>query len=179
MVTEARYGHRHRPCTFATQDLLPDSRLHGSLAYCALNGRTLPSTRINAVSAPLMLAELKDSATFPKREDKKRDCARISTLRYASSAPLPCLRSPLCFLLLFIPWFPPQQEENLNFSFVLNFLPLFLRFYVLFLPLFIFFSFLCCLVFTRMHGQTQRTYRSRGSSLSFSNAEWHVAGTNV
>ena len=48
------------------------------LPYCALNGRTLLSTRINAVSAPLMLPELKDSATFPKgemeeREEKKKD----------------------------------------------------------------------------------------------------------
>lgn len=70
-------GHRDRPCTFAAEDLLPDSRLHASLAYCALNGRTLPSTRINAASA-FPFIQLKDSATFPKGG---KSCARISTLR--------------------------------------------------------------------------------------------------
>lgn len=109
---EARYaGTESRPCTFATEDLLPDSRLHASLAYCALNGRTLPSTRINAVSPP------SPSAAKRFRERGKAVCTNFNR----SS-------SPLCLRLLFI--LPDSLSlysctgENLNFFFCSSFFPL-------------------------------------------------------
>lgn len=109
---EARYaGTESRPCTFAAEDLLPDSRLHASLAYCALNGRTLPSTRINAVSPP------SPSAAKRFRERGKAVCTNFN-----------CSSSPLCLRLLFI--LPDSLSlysctgENLNFFFCSSFFPL-------------------------------------------------------
>lgn len=107
---EARYaGTESRPCTFATEDLLPDSRLHASLAYCALNGRTLPSTRINAVSPP------SPSAAKRFRERGKAVCTNFNR----SS-------SPLCLRLLFIlpdslSLYSFAREKTWIFSFVLHF----------------------------------------------------------
>ena len=104
------------------------------LPYCALNGRTLLSTRINAVSAPLMLPELKDSATFPKgemeeREEKKKRWRRrrseqknatVHEFRRCDTPPPLRVRPHCAYDFLSFRDFL-QQGENLNSPFVLNF----------------------------------------------------------